>query len=684
MESNTQKYELSQNGRTYILTTQIQEQKVKLSCIEEGVNNPRIFVGEFTLSSLSQLSPLFQNITLIQAQELINQTVENQKISVEPQGEILNIILYLTKEAEFDDSFLVKMGLSSKGVIYKEPIVYHSHIEKPPSPAKQLPTKIISSKSETVAQSIYSPVQRLPDKHISIKDNSQDVQEIYNTSNSYENLNNYNIYDNTNLNSINQFDTNIYETTPIPTTEKLTLSLSPKIDYQTQEEDYSKYFNQYETTQTQSQSQYQQYPTVDTNLPYITPVNDEIYYSSPKREQIQYEMPGSPSTAHITYSVAPSHRQEKIIETTKTTTTQHYNPLQSPKNDMSIYNQKINDLQNETNRIRGEYNMLRNESTKLSGEVGQLRGQIHMLLEENKVLRQKNGSTLNDSQIHEINFLKQENERLRTQLNQNIAIQNTFDQYKQLKEEEIKYLKLQIDELSKNQKKLEQIVELKQKEIDELKRQNEQLFKNYNLIKEQKNITFQKQGKIMNDGIKNQSLTIQDTRLEVVKGDIIKSTEELELLTRKICKRYKKVVLDLLYKATIDSDKASAFHSKCDLASKTLVLIQIGNGRRFGGYTTCSWKGDSLEKKDDNAFIFSLDEMKIFDIIPGEDAIGCYPRYGPVFLGCQIRIYDNFFTRGGTTFERGVNFNTQEDYELSGGLKSFDVKEIEVYSVILE
>ena len=57
---------------------------------------------------------------------------------------------------------------------------------------------------------------------------------------------------------------------------------------------------------------------------------------------------------------------------------------------------------------------------------------------------------------------------------------------------------------------------------------------------------------------------------------------------------------------------------------------------------------------------------------------------GPVFLGCQIRIYDNFFTRGGTNFERGVNFNTQEDYELSGGLKSFDVKEIEVYSVILE
>ena len=32
--------------------------------------------------------------------------------------------------------------------------------------------------------------------------------------------------------------------------------------------------------------------------------------------------------------------------------------------------------------------------------------------------------------------------------------------------------------------------------------------------------------------------------------------------------------------------------------------------------------------------------MKIYDIIPREDAIDCYPKYGPAFLGCQIRIYD--------------------------------------------
>ena len=53
------------------------------------------------------------------------------------------------------------------------------------------------------------------------------------------------------------------------------------------------------------------------------------------------------------------------------------------------------------------------------------------------------------------------------------------------------------------------------------------------------------------------------------------------------------------------------------------------------------------------------------------------------FLGCQIRIYDQFFKNGGTTFEKGLNYDTEEDFELTGGLKKFDIKDIEVYSVEL-
>ena len=82
--------------------------------------------------------------------------------------------------------------------------------------------------------------------------------------------------------------------------------------------------------------------------------------------------------------------------------------------------------------------------------------------------------------------------------------------------------------------------------------------------------------------------------------------------------------------------------------------------------------------------MFSLDKMKVYSNIPDEDAIGCYPKYGPIFLGCQIRIYDRAFSKGGTTYEKGLNYNTEEDFELTDGDREFKVKEVEVYEVVAE
>ena len=41
----------------------------------------------------------------------------------------------------------------------------------------------------------------------------------------------------------------------------------------------------------------------------------------------------------------------------------------------------------------------------------------------------------------------------------------------------------------------------------------------------------------------NQVLTIQDTRLEIIKGDIIQDVKELELLSRKISKNKRKIII---------------------------------------------------------------------------------------------------------------------------------------------
>ena len=668
MSLRIQKYELTQNNRRYILSTQIEGENIKLTCKEFGIvtdPNPPEYIGIYSLDQLRQLSEFFISIsTIYQALELLNQTVENQNVSVEHVGNNINIILYFTTESEEEDSSAMRIELV-KDPIYNKPIIYHSFVESPSRPVKELPPQIKSKTTESTIETIYSPLKRLPD----IQTNLPQLQTIttptkeVNITSSNETYKNY---ENVNLNN----------EVPINTDE------------------YNTIFNNWEN----------QAQTTSYNLPYITPVAEEpqITYDpiieSPKREQIQYTIPSSASTAEITYSAVTSKKnpellkQQKIVETTTTTTRQ-----MNPSIDMSKYNQKISELENETSRIKSEYEKLKGDSNNLSTELGQLRAKIQMLSEENKALREQNKK--DENHINEISLLNQEIQMLRTQLNQserlrreleqNQGIQNSFDQYKKIKEEEINYLKAQIEELLKNQRKSDEMLINKQKEINDLKNQNQiqqmKILEFENKLQQQQEIQQQlRQTNTSASKIANQTLTIHNSRTELIKGEIIDSTSELELLTRKICKNHKKITLNLIYKASVDTDKAEAFHNKCDWLSKTLVLIKSGKGKRFGGYTTCSWKGDGIDKKDENAFIFSLDKMQIYDILPGEDAIGCYPGFGPVFSGCQIRIFDDFFTNGGTTFEKGVNYDTKEDYELSGGYKNFNVKEIEVYSVELQ
>ena len=256
--------------------------------------------------------------------------------------------------------------------------------------------------------------------------------------------------------------------------------------------------------------------------------------------------------------------------------------------------------------------------------------------------------------------------------------------------EELNNLRQQVSQMNNLKKQLEELNSLRAKaaDIDNLKIKIEDLEKKKleyeNEIKELKKAETKK----LKDEIEAKEFDGKQKTFEgktdqiCVKGDIIHDINELEMITRKINKLNKNLTLNLLYKATADSDKAAAFHEKCDDAQSTIVLIETDKGKRFGGYTSCNWRGDCIDKKDEEAFIFSLDKMKIYDNIPGEDAVGCYPKFGPIFLGCQIRIYDNAFNKGGTTFEKGLNYNTEEDFELTGGERVFNVKEIEVYEVI--
>ena len=168
-------------------------------------------------------------------------------------------------------------------------------------------------------------------------------------------------------------------------------------------------------------------------------------------------------------------------------------------------------------------------------------------------------------------------------------------------------------------------------------------------------------------------------------SNIIKNEGELALITQRIQSYLNKnIKYNILFFSKVDGDKAQTFHNKCDKAKRSLVLIMDNNGNRFGGFTMRSWSGINIQKKDENAFIFSIDKNKVYPVIPDEVAIGCYPTFGPIFFGCQIRVYDNFFTKGGSTYLKRMNYSTEEDYELTNGNQSYGIKELEVYEIIFK
>ena len=487
---------------------------------------------------------------------------------------------------------------------------------------------------------------------------------------------------------------------------------------------------QYTETNTQITSTVNAAPATSYSSPYITPADD--FPATTTTETIPVES--------YTQNNNEINFGEYQATTTTTTTdtqfnTQDFTNTQFTEFDSGVPDDRLFKLEGDATNLKNEHQEIQYKLTNLTNQVSLYKNQLELLEKEKNnrelsALRAENAQI--KQQLSELNNLRKaasevqvlrekvaqldplrrkaaEADSLKGQLNElhmlrmKVAelsgMQNQLGELNNLKAQvgqmnlmkqqmdELNMLKAKVEELSRNNLKTnaendeKEMLKRKLQELESLKSEYEQEIRT---LRENKTTVATKAVQ-ENSGLEKKQLLFEERAQQIsVKGDIIHSTEELELITRKINKGNKKITLNLLYKATVDSDKAEAFHDKCDQAQSSLVLIETDKGKRFGGFTSCSWAGECIDKKDEDAFIFSLDKMSVYENIPGEDAIGCYPKFGPIFLGCQIRIYDNSFAKGGTTFEKGLNYNTEEDFELTGGERIFGVKEIEVYEVIAQ
>ena len=590
VERNITRYHLEQSdNKSYILTTSLINDKLKLSCQD---SNMQTFIGEFTLMDLLNLSKYFKTTkSVAQVQQYLNGIIEKQRVEIYQDDVCIKVILHLINNDRINIPLKKIMTANN---YYNIPNTSNNYITSPIS-------------SNGFEYTNYSSNQNYTDPQIL---NTISPTYIYpNQSPQYISTQNYNI--DTNLNAYSNIEI-------------------PGINTTTMNND----INQLANNQIISS-----YPQADSSM-MLNKLENDLNTIKPEQEKINNEL-------KRVLDQAEKYKQEN----------------ETFKQENGLLNKENNSLKTENENLRNELAKYKEQFEKLKNNYTSLQKDSEALQEQNKEFLQLKETLENNNEILKNNLeqFNKDNETLKQNLtmatNQNQALANEINALKnnaqksQYNEEEIKNM---MEELN--------AYRIKAQENDMLKKHIEELEYQIQAIQERQ----------------------EEEDVKEVKGDIIHDMNELEMITKKINKENKRIIINLLYKASADSDSAAVFHEKCDGANNTIVLVETKDGKRFGGYTTKSWTGNCVEKADPDAFIFSFDKMKTYDNIPGDDAIGCYPKFGPIFLGCQIKIFDNAFTRGGTTFEKELNFNTEEDYELTGGNRTFDVKDIEVYEVIIE
>ena len=713
MESNVNSYKLVQNDKQYILTLSIEGNSIKISCKNE-LEPSNEYIRTLTIENLKKLDPIFDIIkTPLDAIKWIDKALKVQKVQIVDDYSSFKIVFHITTNGI---THQVEIPMGKKGidstnintniftgtegnVIQETKTVTKTITEADFNREIGLdPSLIVKQTLNENADQIIKSIEE--ERRKSLSQINYNLANIYNagiaSSQGSLDINNGTINENKNT-----FQETSYQI------QEETKNIIPEV---TTETNNNYEFDLNQITSVENQNNIAQYTESAPELNMQFNTGDNNYITQDISNQFNFE--------DNKISTTPDIINSQFNETNQITNTLYSNqvPLTSEAENIQTTFESKPYITPADDNI-GQIDQIINTETKTETVP------LNINIENTEPgFTQENYGEIQTTDLNTQNIINT-NTEINTTETQNIINYETQQtggdtnfQTQENKENEVDSLKNKLDELQILNSKVDELIGLKSQfeEINNLiaqinqinlnKPQNEQQSNNQDnemefiktKIQETEKLIEQYKMEIMNlkenktsikessESEQNQHLFHQRIQQYSVKGEIIHNREELELITKMMNKINKKVIINLLYKATADSDKAQAFHEKCDKAQSSLVLIETDKGKRFGGFTTSSWSGDCIDKKDEDAFIFSLDKMKVYRNIPGEDAIGCYPNFGPIFLGCQIRIYDNAFTKGGTTFEKGSNYETEEDYELTGGDREFNVKEIEVYEVIVE
>ena len=234
----------------------------------------------------------------------------------------------------------------------------------------------------------------------------------------------------------------------------------------------------------------------------------------------------------------------------------------------------------------------------------------------------------------------------------------------------------------KNVKKMFGIIKDMKEKIDFLMTENKEL---KNRISSIENI-IQIQGEQIRQLTENKDLNktnsiIKEEKINLLENnffcdsDIVKNKEDLELLVSFLPKKPKKT--SILFNSKSDGYTIKNFHKKVDNKSPTIIIIKADTNRVFGGYTEHKWyiKNDD-DKKDDNAFVFSLDNKQKYDVIDSDHAV--VERENYIQFGAPCFVINNNCNK---TQNLSVGSSYRTNKFCLSGKRNYKVKDYEVHLI---
>ena len=333
-------------------------------------------------------------------------------------------------------------------------------------------------------------------------------------------------------------------------------------------------------------------------------------------------------------------------------------PLEK-RNDIA---QKFNDENNNENIDTSSIN---NENEESDKELEDLSNNYKILKQKYKEMIKSHDNEINNFN-NEIQELKEQNNDLKQKINTLLEQVNQLNEL--ISKRDIGNFKYPLSSIQNLIERIEILEELKEESTKSSKKNSDGMSILLNTVKIQEKINNKKLKKCF----KSSSILTNET--------------DFDFLLNKLSK-YNPTSYKIIYKSSIDGDNVKTFHSNCDGEENTLIIIETTKGLKFGGFTSVGFDNTGYELRDDNAFLFSIDRQKVYDIIPGNNAIYCNRKFGPIFCSkpdstaYSIFIPDNYLKNKSTTTKKCYCYKMEENFELNNGTKEFLVKELEVFRV---